>query len=121
MICVEEDPHRPERLAKGVAAHNWKNLRKNYVPGEHDVICGRGRSCFYHIGNQRFRTMVASCLEEYYSASTKLEKTFIICGIVNEVRQNSQNGGFVKCDPMTGQFFEVGDFLAVRNLKICCS
>lgn len=89
-----------------------KPLAENYAIGEHDVICGRGRRCYDHIGNQRFRKMVAHCLDEYSAAATKLEKTFIICEIVVRVRQNSPNGGFVKSDPMTGRFCEVGDFLA---------
>jgi hypothetical protein len=41
-----------------------------------------------------------------------LGKTLIICQIVNQVRKNSPNGGFVKKDPLTGRYYEVGDFLA---------
>jgi hypothetical protein len=102
------------RLARGLAAHNMKPLPEKYVLGEHDVICGRGRRCFNHIGNQRFRTMVEESLSKYAEASAKLEKTYIICEVVNQVRKNSPNGGFVKKDPVNGRYFEVGDFLAVR-------
>lgn len=112
---VEQKPKeksRPVRLAKGLAAHNMKPLPFGYVLGEYDVICGRGSTCFNHIGNQRFRKMVADSLDEYSGAAAKLEKTYIICDIVHRVRQQSPNGGFVKKDPLTGGFFEVGDFLA---------
>lgn len=61
--------------------------------------------------------MVAEMLTQYSDASTKLDKTYIICEIVNRVRKNSPSGGFVKKDPMTGRYFEVGDFLAVRCIR----
>jgi hypothetical protein len=93
-----------------------KPLPDTYVLGEYDVICGRGRRCFNHIGNQRFRKMVEDSLSKYAEASAKLDKTYIICEVVNWVRKNSPNGGFVKKDPVNGRFFEVGDFLAVRRV-----
>lgn len=108
------EKHRQSiRLAKGLAAHNMKPLPEGYELGESDVICGRGRKCFNHVGNQRFRKMVEDCLPKYAEATAKLEKTYIICEVVNMVRKNSPNGGFVKKDPVTGRYFEVGDFLAV--------
>jgi hypothetical protein len=118
-VCPDPDDekHRQSiRLAKGLAAHNMKPLPDTYVLGEYDVICGRGRRCFNHIGNQRFRKMVEDSLSKYAEASAKLDKTYIICEVVNWVRKNSPNGGFVKKDPVNGRFFEVGDFLAVRRV-----
>lgn len=117
-MYMDEDSRRPGRLAKGLAARSMKPLEENFVPGENDVICGYGRSCFEHIGNARFREMVTESLEDYSGSSSKLGKTIIICEIVNKVRQNSPNGGFVRADPMTGRFFEVGDFLAVRKFEL---
>jgi hypothetical protein len=102
----------------GLAAHNYKQLPQYFVPGENDVICGRGRKCFNHPGNKRFRGIVASYLEKYSKTNVKLEKTLIICDIVNKVRQNAcGQGGFVKKDPVTGLYYEVGDFLAVRTFS----
>lgn len=114
MESEDGEKHRQSiRLAKGLAAHNMKPLPEGYELGESDVICGRGRKCFNHVGNQRFRKMVEDCLPKYAEATAKLEKTYIICEVVNMVRKNSPNGGFVKKDPVTGRYFEVGDFLAV--------
>ena len=103
-----------ERLAKGVAIHNMKPQPDEYQLGEHDVICGRGRNDFDHIGNQRFRKMVSDMLAKYSDTNSKLDKTFIICGIVDRVRTKSPLGGFVKKDPTSGRYFQVGYFLAVR-------
>ena len=108
-----------KRLAKGQAAHNMRQLPFDYILSEYDVICGRGRRCFNHIGNQRFRKIVADMLPKYSDAATKLEKTIIICEVVNLIRRSSPQGGFVKKDPMTGRYFEVGDFLAVSRSKDC--
>jgi len=110
---VENETTKVKRLNKGQAAHNMRQLPEDYVLSEYDVICGRGRKCFNHIGNQRFRKIVADMLPRYNDASAKLEKTIIICEVVNMIRRHSPQGGFVKKDPMTGNYFEVGDFLAV--------
>lgn len=113
MLEVNEEAKQTVRLAKGLAAHNMKPLPEDFVLGEYDVVCGRGRKCFNHIGNQRFRKIVFDCLPKYADASAKLEKTYIICDVVNRIRKGSPNGGFVKKDPSTGRYVEVGDFLAV--------
>lgn len=97
---------------KGVAGQNMTALPKEFVPGEWDIICGRGRKAFNHIGNERFRKLVESRLEEYSNASAKLEKSYILSDIVCEVRQRSPQGGFVKRDSASGRWYEVGDFLA---------
>jgi hypothetical protein len=83
------------------------------ILGDSDVFCGRGRKCSDHVGNQRFRKMVNDCLHQYVEARTNLGKTLIIRKIVDRVRQRSQNGGFVKYDPITGRYNAVGDFVAV--------
>lgn len=93
-------------------------LPENYVLNEHDVLCGRGSTCYNHVGNQRFRRLVQARLQDYSNATTKLEKSTIISSIVDQVRQNSGLGGFVKKDPLTGSISECGDFIAVsRNRR----
>jgi hypothetical protein len=71
-----------------------------------------GRKAFNHVGNERFRKLVESRLEEYSNAAAKLEKSYILSDIVCEVRQRSPQGGFVKRDSSSGRWYEVGDFLA---------
>lgn len=112
----EEDPDAylidRSTLAKGEAGHTMTLLPEDFVPGDNDVICGRGRKIFMHPGNERFRLMVSECLEEYSNTVTKLEKSYILCDIVAQVRANAPNGGFVKKDSKDGRWYEVGDFLA---------
>jgi len=86
-------------------------LPENFEPGPDDVICGRGKKCYNHIGNERFRQRVLTFLDEYSRAKSKLDKSGVLSKVVFEVRQNSPKGGFVKQDS-NGVWFEVGDFLA---------
>jgi hypothetical protein len=76
-----------------------------------DLFCA-GKTCFLHSGNKRFRKLVSHYLDRYSDASTKLEKSAIVSTIIGAVRSRSPNGGFVKLDPATGRWQEVGDYLA---------
>lgn len=89
-----------------------KDLPIDYILGDNDVLCGRGSSCFNHVGNQRFRMLIATNLDIYSKELTKSDKTIIICGVVKIIR--GHQGGFVKKNVETGLYFEVGDFHAVR-------
>ena len=97
--------------SKGDSAHSMRFLPDGFEPGEHDVLCGRGRKCFNHPGNVRFRDIVQSFLAQYSKAMTKLEKSYILSDVVEKVRNNSGIGGFVKKNE-EGRWYEVGDFLA---------
>lgn len=85
-----------------------------YIPGEFEVICGRGVDCFHHIGNQRFRQIVNNHLDMYSRTTNKFEKSLVISIIVNHVRTQSKYGGFIRKDHNSIQYYEVGDFVAVR-------
>jgi hypothetical protein len=87
-------------------------LPESFHPSEQDVICGRGRKIFMHIGNERFRKLVAGRLQDYSSTSTKLEKSYILYHIVAHVRSESPNAGFVKKSPENSRWYEIGDFLS---------
>jgi hypothetical protein len=87
-------------------------LPESFYPSEHDFICGRGRKIFMHAGNQRFRKLVESRLQEYSNAATKLEKSCIICEMVVHVRSNSPDGGFVKRSSKEGRWYQLQEFLS---------
>jgi hypothetical protein len=99
-------------------------LSTDYILNEYDVICGRGRTCYDHIGNVRFRTLVAGHLTLYHATKNKRDKTMLIQSIIAQIRHRTPTpgGGFVKKDKITGRYYEVGDFLAVciicRNIYV---
>jgi len=87
-------------------------LPKGWKPGENDVVVGRGKRCYDHSGNIKFRRLVNMMMQEYIRAKTRNEKSIIITALVDHVRRISPHGGFVKHNSATGQFYEVGDLAA---------
>ena len=75
------------------------------------MICGRGKKCYNHVGNERFRVRVSKMLDEYSKAKSKLDKSGVLASVVDQIRALSPDGGFVKQNE-EGRWFEVGDFLA---------
>jgi hypothetical protein len=51
-------------------------------------------------------------LEKYGKSTNKYQKTLIVSSIVDEVRELSPEGGFVKKQEPNGLWYEVGDHLA---------
>jgi hypothetical protein len=100
------------QLSKVDIVRSMALLPEGFAPGDNDVICGRGRKCFNHSGNERFRVIVSGYLDKYSTATSKLEKSYMLSDIVAQVRKCSPNGGFVKKCPETKRFYEVGCFLA---------
>jgi len=85
-------------------------LPNEFQPSKRDVICGRGKKCYGHVGNQRFREMVLAKLDDYSQAKSKLAKSGILWNVVaNQVRR--KGGYFVKQDKF-GRWYDVGDFHA---------
>jgi hypothetical protein len=87
-------------------------LPESFYPSEQDVLCGRGRKIFMHVGNQSFRQLVLSRLQDYSDAATKLEKSCIIGEMVNHVLTNSPHGGFVKRPFKDGRWYQLRDYLS---------
>ena len=81
------------------------------------------------LGN-RYRRAVLEHLPAYSAAATKMEKGLIITGIVNAIREQcyeyhwrqnqlSKCGGFIKRSAVSGEWMEVGDFLAREKTSQC--
>eukprot|EP00522_Entomoneis_paludosa_P013679 CAMPEP_0172442152 /NCGR_PEP_ID=MMETSP1065-20121228/2626_1 /TAXON_ID=265537 /ORGANISM="Amphiprora paludosa, Strain CCMP125" /LENGTH=465 /DNA_ID=CAMNT_0013191895 /DNA_START=87 /DNA_END=1484 /DNA_ORIENTATION=- len=86
-------------------------------PGPTDVICARGKKALEHAGNKRFRAMVSGNMDTYSKAKTKLEKSLIVSHIIDQVRQASPPGGFLREDEdAPGVWFEVGDAVAREKI-----
>lgn len=118
MYNADEDSSYKEdkaAAARGIgntaSSNSMTLLPENFEPDADDVICGRGKKCYNHIGNERFRQRVLTFLDEYSLAKSKLDKSGVLSKVVDEVRQYSPIGGFVKQDT-NGRWHEVGDFLA---------
>jgi hypothetical protein len=91
-------------------------LPDDYVPSPNDVLCGRGRKCYFHPGNVRFRDIVQSHLAKYSAATSKMEKGNIISIVYEEIQEQGDGGGFIKKDD-NGRWYDVGEFLAREKVS----
>lgn len=125
-------------FSKGSAAGAWKArvvgsmtpLSSTFTPGPYDVICSRGKKAQSHIGNVRFQSMIEEKARDYANADGKLGKSIIVSEIIDTVRRQSPNGGFVKQRKVDntrrhneeegdggGQWCEVGDWSAREKVS----
>eukprot|EP00573_Skeletonema_grethae_P011727 CAMPEP_0201699042 /NCGR_PEP_ID=MMETSP0578-20130828/22071_1 /ASSEMBLY_ACC=CAM_ASM_000663 /TAXON_ID=267565 /ORGANISM="Skeletonema grethea, Strain CCMP 1804" /LENGTH=698 /DNA_ID=CAMNT_0048185709 /DNA_START=103 /DNA_END=2199 /DNA_ORIENTATION=+ len=80
------------------------------TPNCNDVLSGRGGRINSHSGNVHFREMVESLKRDYLDPRTKkLEKARIAARLVATIRRLDPPGKFLKEDPNTGMWVEIGD------------
>jgi uncharacterized protein (DUF4415 family) len=76
-----------------------------------DVLLGKHRDAFNHIGNRTFRTLIHDHWERYNHAAGRGERTAIVGQIVDFLRGERQVR-FLKRDNATGRWFMVHDSVA---------
>lgn len=84
------------------------SLPRDYVPGNYDVICGKGKECFNSIGNRRFRIIADLHLEKYSLATRKSAKSHIVSEVVHTI--HGAGGRFIKKEK--GSWVEISDSAA---------
>jgi hypothetical protein len=100
-----EDNDREARLAERVKIRNktrHDNMEDNAAlytfveVSDNDVLCGREKQCYHHSGNQRFRSLIRSCLEPFRKCTTRAEKGIVVKFIKDSV--SLKGGRFLKQD-----------------------
>ncbi|CAB9524115.1 Nitrilase family, member 2 [Seminavis robusta] len=92
-----------------------KPFPEGWVPGDKDVICGRGgKSMQKHPGNQFYRDTIEHFLPLYANAQCKLDKSLIVSSVVAVVRDASPKGGFVREE--NGQWYEASELLVRERI-----
>ena len=64
------------------------------VPLDSDILLGRTKNSWNHIGNKKFRAFVGLHLKRYMEAATRLEKTLVVNDITERVQE--AGGRFLK-------------------------
>jgi hypothetical protein len=59
------------------------------VLGPNDILCGRCKMSFNHVGNQHFRATISLNLHQYLDARSRHEKSAIIVSLVRMLRNES--------------------------------
>ncbi|KAL7563072.1 hypothetical protein ACA910_022565 [Epithemia clementina (nom. ined.)] len=75
--------------------------------GPNDVLCGRGKESFNHVGNKRFRETITNSLQDYSNAETRVEKSLVVLSIFDSIR--TRGGRFLKRDDAEGRWYELSD------------
>jgi hypothetical protein len=99
------------RALAPTAARVPQELPVDFKPANYDIICGKGKCFFNHIGNRRFRVTIDLYLPQYQTAQTKSGKSAIVNNVVNLIRNSTSNGdgGFIRFNKKTNRWIELGD------------
>jgi hypothetical protein len=85
--------------------HN--KLSKDYTPTDEDILCGRGKACGKHPGNNKFSAAIRANLQKYGEAPKRVDKSNVVVLVVRSLRENG--GRFIKQDKRTKQYHELSD------------
>ena len=55
------------------------------IPTNNDVMCGRGKTHFFHEGNAKFREIVGAHLGAYLHTKTRSQKSKIVRDVADEL------------------------------------
>lgn len=108
-ININEIDNQTNNYYNNESDNETEYFPSGYVPRDKDVIVGKGMKCYTHAGNEMFRHIVNSRLQEYAATKSKKGKSDIISSVVDQV---CMNGCFVKKDSETGLWFKADDVLA---------
>lgn len=73
---------------------------------DRDIVCGRGKGCWNHPGNQMFQTIIHASVERYSGSKSKNEKSLVVASIVEGLCNSGSR--FVKEDKKTGGWYDIG-------------
>jgi len=85
-------------------------------PHVHDVLSGRGNYVNHHAGNEHFRSLVKKHKKDYV-ASPKAQKPIFSSLIYDEIRAMNPPGRFLKQDPQTKLWSDIGKKKALDKTR----
>ena len=81
-----------------------RELPSSFALTDADVFCAKGKKAKAHPGNQLLTSLIHSHLAEYASASTRLEKSFVVSKIMKVVK--NKGGSFVRI--VNDAYYDIG-------------
>ena len=82
--CTFLSKYQYHAVVPGLCPHKPRLFPQDFVPSNKDVICGRGKATFHHVGNRRFRVIIAMNLDKYVNSKSKVDKSLIVTSIVEQ-------------------------------------
>jgi len=109
--------HPRQMQQQGIAAPAISTPSKNLIqPHKNDVLMGRGGKNNQHEGNEKLRDL-ARALRDTYKASAKKGKSNMSRDLVQKVRDMDPPGRFLKRNPDTNEWEDVGDDVAREKVS----
>lgn len=94
---------------------NCHEKTSDIVPTNVDILLGRDKVSYSHVGNKRFRVVVAMNRERYQSCGSREAKSKITAEVIQSIREC--NGRFLKLNPKTKTYEEVGNDVAHEKVS----
>ena len=107
-------------ISNGKRSSHEIRLPASFQPGQHTVVCGRGKICSESSGNKNLKKLIRTFLHPYGQAKNKGEKSNIVSTIIHAIQQHS-SGRFVKEEQTKGgpsQWWEVSE--SFKREKVGC-
>ena len=83
------DELKPQQHSNEVVALDTEDCSsENSLIHPYDILCGRSPECFNNVGNRRFRLTISLNLSRYVNATTRQDKSIVICSVVNTLRES---------------------------------
>ena len=73
-------------------------------PTEKDVKLGKGKECFNHVGNRRFRALIGACCQRYHDCKARYGKRLVVIGVSQFLQR--QNCRFIKFNKTSQKWYE---------------
>lgn len=93
--------NKPSSKGKGQRAKSQGSPRIN----REDVLLGRGKCNFKHIGNMAYRILIDTRLDKYITSDSRSEKTHMVVQVVETITE--AGGRFLKQEGSTDNWFAV--------------
>ena len=85
-----------------------ENSNNEFALTEYDILVGRHKLAFNHVGNRRFRAVISSFLPKYFESTSRTARARLVQDIINSIEL--AGGRFVKqADPKVdnGELIEI--------------
>ena len=82
-----------------------RNVALIETPQDIDILLGRSKEAFSHVGNRRFRVFILMHLKDYMNANSRGEKTLVANNVYEQI--SDAGGRFLQQDAKTEKWIQV--------------
>lgn len=82
--------------------------------GAYDILCVRGKFSLAHVGNRRFRVLIAMHIDKYLALKNRAGKSAYVIKIVEQIR--ARGGRFLRKNLRSDYWEDIGDKLARKKV-----